>query len=143
MLPSYDDIRSRISEEPTWFDDNGVPRYGKFHPNSVPNIYAEEALLMEISCQDCGEVFFVALQTAGMMDKLWNPKARSLSERIEEFLKEDNGFPFHYGDPPIHGCVGDTMNCNDHRIVEFWSKGKDFEWKRVSKYEVSERGGEK
>ena len=139
MLPSYDDIKSRIPEEPKWYDDNGVPRYGDFTPNNVPNIYAEEAMLMEISCQDCGERFLVALQTAGMMDKLWNPKARSLSERIDEYLKEKehNGFPFHYGDPPIHGCVGDTMNCEDHRIVEFWQR-KDYEWVRVPRYEIAE-----
>ena len=26
MTPEYNDIKSRISEEPTWYDDNGVPR---------------------------------------------------------------------------------------------------------------------
>jgi hypothetical protein len=143
MLPSYDDIKSRIPEQPKWYDENGVPRYNDFHPNDVPNIYAEEALLLEISCQDCGERFLVAFQTAGMMDRLFNPKAKSLSERIDAYLKKDKAtkeaewFPFHYGDPPIHGCVGDTMNCNDHRIVEFWQK-KDFEWVRNAKYEIAE-----
>jgi len=28
----------------------------------------------------------------------------------------------HYGDPPRHGCVGDTMNCDDLEVLEVWHR---------------------
>ena len=52
MLPDYSDIRSRITEEPTWFDARGVPRYGEFSPRML-GVYDMYALLAEIECQMC------------------------------------------------------------------------------------------
>ena len=41
-------------------------------------------------------------------------------------------YNYHYGDPPRHGCVGDSMNCIDVHIVEAWenSYNRGFEWVR-------------
>jgi hypothetical protein len=36
MLPSYDDIKSRIDDDPKWYDENGVPRYDDFHSKGCP-----------------------------------------------------------------------------------------------------------
>jgi len=138
MLPDYRDIRSRIKEEPIWYDDNGVPRYDKFSPDLVSSIYAQEALLVKIKCQDCHSVFFVGVCYSDM-EKIFNRHAASYEEHIKDYLnakdKNKRYFPFHYGDPPAHGCVGDTMNCEDIQIIEFWKKEK-FVWKRKPEYEI-------
>jgi hypothetical protein len=58
------------------------------------------------------------------------------------YMKDSVGnrkwFPLHYGDPPNHGCVGDTMNCEDISIKEFWEKPRNSkrEWTRRRKYEI-------
>jgi len=138
MNAYFEDIRARIKEEPTWYDANGTPRYGKFNPDMSPNIYASEIILMEISCQDCKMKFLVEMNWS-VTDKVWDRHSESFFNRMRIWLKteEDKKYhtPFHYGDPPSHGCVGDTMNCYDLRIVEFWKKEK-FEWKRMEKYEI-------
>ena len=64
MKHTFDDIRSRISEPPSWFDSNGTPRYGEFTPNACPNIYADEVALVEIACQCCNEKFLVEIHHA-------------------------------------------------------------------------------
>lgn len=138
MLPNYSDIKSRIKEEPIWFDSNGVPRYDKFSPYLVSSIYAEEALLVKIQCQDCRKVFLVGVYFSSM-EKIYNPHISSYEENIRAYLKDKDKsklwFPFHYGDPPAHGCVGDTMNCDDIEILEFW-KREHFKWKRKPEYEI-------
>ena len=37
MKESYEDITSRIPESPSWYDQNGTPRYGEFSPERCPN----------------------------------------------------------------------------------------------------------
>jgi len=113
MKTDYKDITSRIAEEPKWYDQNGVPRYDDFHPRYCPNIYSRDAVLLLIACQRCGVRFHVELHS-GMFEGFWGPP------------KE-----LHYGDPPAHGCVGDTMNCEDIRVLEVWHKDRTtFEWGR-------------
>lgn len=116
MLPDYKDIKSRITEEPAWYDENGVPRYGDFVPENIPNIYANHCALLRIACQDCGAKFKVA-----MNDGIWNSK-------------EFNPKQLHYGDPPRHNCVGDTMNCDDLDVLEVWCK-QNHGWVRVPELE--------
>jgi DNA-directed RNA polymerase subunit N (RpoN/RPB10) len=59
MLQHYEDILSRISEPPRWFDEQGVPRYCEFAPDRIAN--ARECALLAIECQSCGRPFIVAL----------------------------------------------------------------------------------
>jgi hypothetical protein len=137
----YHDITSRIKEEPKWYDQNGAPRYDAFNPMDVPNIYATEVVLVKIKCQDCGKEFMVGMGFCEM-DKLYNLRASSYEEDIRQYLKDDEQhywFPVHYGDPPSHGCVGDTMNCIDIKIVEFWKKEKYIDWVRKPEYEVANK----
>lgn len=131
MLPDYSDIRSRITEEPVWFDSNGVPRYDPFHPDDVPDIYADEAILYLIKCQSCAEKFKVAAESGNWQRIKGDPH---LATRIKDGR-------IHYGDPPRHGCVGDTMNCDDIRVLEYWRK-ESFEWARVAEFEVMLPDGE-
>lgn len=141
MNSDYRDIRSRIGEEPTWYDLHGVPRFGEI-PVGVG------LFIRRVRCQDCHRVFLVCLvdevyrHFMGSMvlrtvkrDESGEPiKCVSCSEyqyeyadaslhhyggnfalpdgtterREEEWLPIPDGW--HYGDPPAHGCVGDTMN---------------------------------
>lgn len=122
MKPSYDDIISRIKEEPWWFDQNGCPRYEEFHPN-LCNVYCEEAALLLISCQNCDKEFRV-----GVYDDRLRPTYFS-----KKVLKGEN---LYYGDPPDIGCcaAGPTMTSNTKQILEFWKKNK-FLWERMPELE--------
>lgn len=117
MHHNYRDILDRVNDEPTWYDSNGVPRFGKFEPGMCPNIYSSHVGLFLIACQDCGKRFRVEMHADIFDQRISFPPAK-----------------WHYGDPPIHGCVGDTMNCDDLAVLEFWTKVK-FDWKRNKKYE--------
>lgn len=132
MLSFYPDIRKRITEEPKWYDSNGVPRYDKFHPDLCPNIYADEVILLEIACQNCGKRFFVEMNWYGFSFSLGGKRIPSFKERLIRWKrkgkKSDGWAPIHYGDPPAHGCTGDTMNCYDLRIVRFWKRGRKPIW---------------
>lgn len=136
MKPRFDDIRDRIEEKPTWYDRQGTPRYGVFSPDAL-GVYDNVAVLYEISCQACGEKFFVGEGYSRMdmhaLNWHWSNQYLRWRETKEngieaDFVEEEYVFPtledycssYHYGDPPIHGCVGDTMNCIDLRVVEAW-----------------------
>jgi len=130
MLARYIDILDLTSEKPQWYDAVGVPRFCKFHPSSNHNIYAEEALLLEIACQGCGKKFKVSMEWH-VMDMLIG-RVDKLSERI----KQD---AIHWGDPPCFDCCsGATMNCYDLRVLEFWQRSADtrYSWVRVPELEV-------
>ena len=120
MHHHYNDITSRITEKPSWYDQNGTPRYDRFTPEACPNIYSNQVVLLRIACQQCGREFLVEMH----------------AELFRELPKK-----LHYGDPPSHGgadCIGgDTMNCNDIEVVEVWYRGRstDFEWKRKPELE--------
>lgn len=119
MHENYDDIKSRIAEEPTWYDQNGTPRYGPFKPQQCPNIYAPVVCLFRIGCQDCGQEFMVEMHADYWSGKMESPPSK-----------------WHYGDPPIHDCVGDTMNCDDLEILQVWTRINPLKnWKRHRKLE--------
>lgn len=119
MKAQYEDITSRIPEQPTWYDMNGVPRYGPFQPKACPNIYSHQIALMRIACQYCHRPFDVEIHDDGFFHQLGQPKK------------------LHYGDPPIHDCVGDTMNCEDLAVLEVWSRdtADRLEWVRLPELE--------
>lgn len=125
MLPAYNDIKSRIKEPPIWWDANGVPRYDTFTPELSCDIYAHEVALVKIACQDCHEHFMVEFN--------WNESHGLFTGRPHPPMSANPGM-LHYGDPPAHGCVGDTMNCEDLEVVEFWQRA-DFDWARCPNLE--------
>lgn len=111
MHTGYNDIKERIDEEPTWYDVNGCPRYGEFTPEHCPNIYARTVVLLCIACQACGEEFCVEMHG-------------------DVFSDIEHPDKLHYGDPPIHDCVGDTMNCEDLEVLQVWHRDSPGEWER-------------
>ncbi len=115
MNARFEDITSRISESPLWYDSNGTPRYGPFQPQLCPDIYTNTVVLLRIMCQDCRKEFDVEMHATLFWD--FNP------------LK------LHYGDPPVHGCVGDTMNCEDLRVLECWHREYMGDWQRYPERE--------
>lgn len=153
MHHHYNDIVSRIKERPKWWDENAVPRYDEFTPNDTADIYCDEAVLLEIQCQDCGYHFKVAF-SSDMYDRYHNASLRQhyLKDKgeerdIKELAREaslawgviSNGL--HYGDPP-NACppncaAGATMNSVPLEVLEFWVKDKVsiIDWIRVPELE--------
>ena len=129
MLQSYDDILALTDKNPLWYDECGVPRFCKFHPNLLNCIYASEAVLYAIACQNCGEKFIVA-------DSWFNKGSGKYYPKLSDSIKS-----LHYGDPPFHqyqgqNCVGNVENCDDLRIIEFWQKNSEYEWERRPEFEI-------
>ena len=124
MKQEYRDITSRIKEPPLWWDEEGVPRYEPFRPTMCGDIYAQQAVLLEISCQACHRRFFVAGTSRLPMAR--NPVVNVSSWRTSG-----------YGDPPYDpDCpAGNTMTSETIRVVQFW-RWKNGKWRRVRKLEV-------
>ncbi|NIN00505.1 MAG: hypothetical protein GTO24_21205 [candidate division Zixibacteria bacterium] len=118
MRENYEDIKSRIKEAPSWYDANGTPRYGDFRPDRCPNIYSSQVGLFLISCQRCNEQFRVEMHA-----DLWG----------RDFSRPPS--KWHYGDPPIHECVGDTMNSIPLAVLEFWTRELLEGWTRREEFE--------
>lgn len=148
MHPSYSDITSRIEEEPSWWDSNGVPRYGPFEPEAL-GVYDDAAVLVLIGCQACERQFLIGIGSSGssryethlLLQAFTGTKSQGESPNADEWLAHISE-SFHYGDPPRHGCVGDTMNCIDLELLQAWRQRRGFKewvdkgrWERVSRYE--------
>jgi len=134
MLNAYADIRDAIPGAPSWWDEHGVPRYVLFAPSEVANSYADEAALVLIACQGCGEKFQVAFSQnrhGSLADIMRGQEPKTLAAVIEDGI-------LHYGDPPNTGCccAGATMNCDDLRVLEYWTRDDSFEWQRKPGLEV-------
>jgi len=116
MKNDYKDIRDKLGE-PQWWDEEGVPRYCKFRPDAINNIYAREAALVEIACQSCCHQFKVAISTP-----IW-AYTGALAKAIVNHA-------VCYGDPPNIGCcpAGPTMTSETIAVLEYWTR-IDGEWK--------------
>lgn len=146
MLPSYDDIRSRLGD-PVWFDDHGVPRYEPFEPDML-GVYDTYAALLTIGCQGCNREFQVGIGRA-VTDAVERAPVDEVADWWPPTLPNDVdgrpwGWSWHYGDPPRHGCIGDTMNSVPVAVVEFWRRDKEgsegrlmaTEWRRDENHEI-------
>jgi hypothetical protein len=150
----YSDIRDRIDGEPMWFDERGVPRYCEFGPLETADIYADEALLMQIECQSCGQEFLVCLSSSKMgryrqalLGAALDAKreGRTLTDEDVSVEWERNSLArsvaagaVHYGDPPNADCclAGASMNSVPQRVVEFWRRDEKLhDWVRVPELE--------
>ena len=131
MNHHYNDILSRIPEEPIWWDEHAVPRYCEFGPREVANIYADECCLVLITCQGCQKPFKVAFSRDKMQILMHGMS--SLKDMIENKT-------LHYGDPPNTGCCsGTTMNSEPRKVLEYWHydpNGSRFDMVRVPELET-------
>ena len=127
MNNGYSDIRSRIPEQPKWWDEYAVPRYCDFGPDEVADIYARTVVLALIECQACSTEFRVAFSEGSLGD---GNLAKAIGDKT-----------LHYGDPP-NACeglclAGATMNSVPRRVLEYWDKDPtSFDWVRHPEYEV-------
>lgn len=120
MKACYSDLLALSSDYPSWFDEFAVPRFCPFEPDMIANIYAKECCLYLIECQACKHEFKVAASWH-VLDGF-----PLLSEQI-------NTNNLHFGDPPNIGCcdAGPSMTSVTVRILEFWVKNQDTEYKWV------------
>lgn len=110
MNRNYADITSRILEEPSWWQEGGIPRYGQFEPGQSTGVYTHQVALMEIACQACDRRFTVALEQSAHIP------------RVDEQIREGT---IEYGDPPNVRCCpgGPSMTSVPIRIQEYWHRG--------------------
>ena len=159
MHNDFSDITSRIAEAPSWFDTNGVPRYGDFTPKALPDIYCDECALVEIACQDCEKRYKVAFSSS-KLERL-TPRLRIEADITtidpRPIATAIRSHSLGYGDPPncLHkpGCAGPTMTSDPVRVLEYWSRNDQayvdrdkgiihdaeayFTWKRDPSLEIS------
>lgn len=126
MHHHFQDIIGRLGA-PAWWDRCGFPRYCEFKPDVASDIYASEAALVLIACQDCDTQFRVCI-TWSSLDLLRG------KPQLADIIREGS---IHYGDPPNNGCcaAGPTMNCLDLRVLEYWHQ-VDHEWMRDATLEI-------
>lgn len=124
MHHTYHDITDKLGT-PLWYDEHAVPRYCKFAPTEVANIYAKQVVLFRIACQGCFKMFAVA--------ESWSSPVQIFGRDLASQILDGS---LHYGDPPnAECCGGTTMNCLDLYVIEYWER-IDFEWVRNAKYEI-------
>jgi hypothetical protein len=127
MRYCYEDILERAGP-PKWFDESGVPRYCRFRPESVANVFACEATLACIACRECGQTFNVAFSRP----KLSPVRSSSIAEDISDLR-------LTYGTPPNVKCCnkGAFIGSVALRILEYWRKLNAREgWLRDRRFEV-------
>lgn len=137
MNHHYNDIRVHIATPPDWFDENAVPRWGAFSPQNTANIYADEAVLLKIRCQNCGRPFLVCMSSSESQRLM--ASVRALESGLAPSLADEvRAKSIEYGDPPNIECCpsGPTMNSEPDRVVEFWRRNAQHDWERVPELEV-------
>lgn len=150
MKANYKDILDKAGQ-PLWWDEHGAPRYAAFTPQSL-SPYVEAVALMDIKCQHCSRPFTVASAINDKSMRMWRDYSDAVYARLKALSKigldvsheeiaavleqrpddikkivapkafSDDAGMFHYGDPPIHNCIGDTMNSVPVRVREFWER---------------------
>lgn len=127
MRQFYEDIIEKAGP-PEWFDEDAVPRYGRFAPDRLANVYAREAALVRIRCRSCGQSFKVVLSRP-------NPSpvpALSIAELITIGQ-------LSYGDPPNMKCCpkGAFSGSVAEKVLEYWCKSSPRKgWSRDPKFEI-------
>ena len=135
MNAYYEDIISKIKQKSQWFDEHAVPRYCRFYPRHLADIYADECALVLIACQSCGIQFKVAFS----QNKMDNIKYQMMfaDKELPTLAEQIKDRTIHYGDPPNIQCcpAGPTMNCNDIKVLQYW-KRENLEWVRDKSLEI-------
>jgi hypothetical protein len=117
MFTEYHDITERIAEPPRWWDENRVPRYCEFSPYTIANIYAREAVLLDVICSMCGQHFMAAMSHGGVAGQ---PERAVFAEEIRGGKLDE----LDYGDPPNFGNCrsGPSTGCYELRVLQYWSR---------------------
>lgn len=149
MLVGFEDIIERAGP-PDWHDEHGTPRYGAFHPKYV-TVYNKRVAMYVIACQDCNKKFrvshvykdpiswphmFIQEKYGGPPDTPPTEDEEGWNAWKEKFKEGQIPENYHFGDPPAHGCVGDTMNSIPLACEQWWERDLDLAWHRVEDKEV-------
>ena len=157
MHHHYDDIIKAVGVAPTWWQEEGVPRFCEFTPDVSSNIYADEVALVEIACQSCDTRFNVAFNTSAasrvQQALIGNSNIENVdfdALRLSSLIASGDLF---YGDPPNTGCcaAGPTMTSETIRVIEYWHRHhqkyvvdgiisdivKYSEWRRNPEFEIT------
>lgn len=127
VLPDYDDIHAAAGHVvPDWYDVNGVPRYAPFTPDML-GVYDCFALLVTIACQSCADRFLVGVGWTRWGTAL---DAETRAVEIKRYDLPGLARDFRFGDPPRHGCGGDSMTSVAVRIDEAWERSGSIHWDR-------------
>jgi hypothetical protein len=126
MNTSYQDITDKLGE-PVWYDEHCVPRYCEFHPFEC-DPYAQWVSLVRRKCQSCGKIFLIATSWYNLSRRTF-----TLSPRNLELYEQNKNNPewmltfclLGGGDPPYHGCIGDTMCSEFEDLISLWHKDHD------------------
>lgn len=111
MYIEYNDIRSRISDPPSWWL-HGIPRYDPFHPADV-DIYGNEVALVHTECQSCRTRYDVAVKP--------RPYGGDLRSSIAWANDLDVGDPPN-ACPDKDRCGGESMNSEQIAVLQFWQR---------------------
>jgi hypothetical protein len=104
MNRSYNDIISRISSPPLWWQEGGIPRYEVFDPTTSTGIYTSEVAYAEIACQMTGVRFFVTIE--GGTDR-----------QVANSIRKQT---LCYGDPPNTPNVSAFTTSTMLRVIQYW-----------------------
>lgn len=121
MNESYKDITDKLGK-PYWWDEHAVPRYCEFHPDKCANIYADEAVLLLIGCQNCRYQFPVSMTTSKFVYRDGEVINRLFSNHLDTL---------YFGDPPNYEecCgAGATMTSDTLKVIEFWTRDNNAHW---------------
>src|SRR6185295_10604896 len=112
----------------------------------LANIYANEAGLMLIACQACGQEYHVATSNLTMVrPSPWrqakNPEPATSQPERTPLAQAIRDCTIHYGDPPNacpETCVaGASMNSEPRRVLQYWQRIKVLNgWQRDPNLEV-------
>jgi len=119
MHSNYGWIEKLVGRPPDFWDLDGVPHWFSIEQDKN---YPEH-LFGDIYCQRCDRKFRVYLTdlvytSIGMVELI--PGSPPDFDNYTHYKLIDH---WHYGDPPNHNCVGDTMNCIDEWELEADSNG--------------------
>jgi len=134
MHDAYADILSRITDEPVWYDIHGTPRFDvphiplhlmgrikcqncrkEFWVSLTDNVYHQAAMKNKEGITIAGdrnvEINQAEYDRLTEVDKNGLRIVKhTLSNLYHECLHLRLKANWHFGDPPAHGCIGDTMN---------------------------------
>lgn len=128
MHQHYHDILALTDRKPVWWQEGGIPRFCEFAPQELPDIYADEAAILLIKCQACGEKFYVSMSTN--QSTRFGTALRNANGNNERALAAQDKYSIaariragtlHWGDPPNIDCCasGASMTSELIQVVEY------------------------
>lgn len=151
MLVRINDVLSRIDEPPKWYTKEGYPRYDDFKPKqcSIYAEFSALFLIACEDCDEQFEIgvewnasdlyqylidaskipktkynrnqtedFYLHMPAAIYAPKVLDPHGNPVvkTATLEELVET-----WDFGDPPSHGCIGDTMGSIPLACLEAWN----------------------